>query len=251
MTVTSMTVIPEFEPVLAEVGLTDYAAVMATRQGESLIKPGLGDRERIRLEAAGRILYLKRYASNAPARTEWDALQAVQAAGVPTMQPVAMGAGEAGGFIIVTAVPGDALSRRMDELLTCRGSDPVVHEGLAAQLGQLAAKLHAAGLAHRDLYTAHVFVDEVDGRLDLYLIDLARVFTPLRWKWRWWLKDLAQLKFSLPPAWRRQHWSDIQQAYETARRTSLPWWAGCVIAVRVWRMARRMRRGTAAQRQGA
>ena len=66
---------------------------------------------------------------------------------------------------------------------------------------------------HRDLYTSHVFLDETPAGAELYLIDLARVFAP-RWRrFRWRVKDLAQVKYSMPDRWVREHWDDFLAAY--------------------------------------
>ena len=75
-------------------------------------------------------------------------------------------------------------------------------ETLLIATADLAAKLHNAGLHHRDLYLCH-FMAKVDGegdqpKVDVRLIDVARVgrlsfvFT----RRRWIIKDLAQFWFS-------------------------------------------------------
>jgi heptose I phosphotransferase len=68
---------------------------------------------------------------------------------------------------------------------------------LILQLADLVRRLHGAGLFHRDLYLAHIFIGpDVDGPPQLFLIDLQRVVAP-RWRrWRWMIKDLAALNFS-------------------------------------------------------
>ena len=49
--------------------------------------------------------------------------------------------------------------------------------------------------------------------MDLYLIDLARMFRP-RWRtFRWRVKDLAQLHYSLPVNWRGRWWETLLKAY--------------------------------------
>ncbi len=65
---------------------------------------------------------------------------------------------------------------------------------LARRLGLLVARLHAAGLAHRDLYLDHVFLRRAPGGdFELFLLDLhrARPSSPARARWR--IKDLAAL----------------------------------------------------------
>jgi len=236
---------------LQRAGLGDYASIMAHRAGQSLAKPGLGGRERIRLalptgDGADETIYLKRYPTGEPAQREWAALEAVRDAEVPTMGPLAMGTGPAGGFIIVTAVPGEALLRCMDDLLRRRGTDPAAMTALATELGHLIGSLHAAGLAHRDFYTAHVFLHERVEAMDLYLIDLARVFRPRRRRWRWWAKDLAQLKFSLPHRFSEPYWPEVWAAYVRKRGLQPPRRMGGIIDRRVRAMQRQAVRRLAA-----
>ncbi len=55
---------------------------------------------------------------------------------------------------------------------------------------------------------------------DLYLIDLARVFRP-RWrKFRWRVKDLAQLHYSMPSAWVEKYWPRFLEQYLTPARSA-------------------------------
>lgn len=241
---------PAWEPLLRDAGLATYEAVMACDAGEKLVKPGLGRRERIRLELSVgggmiRTVYLKRYPEPQRALREWEGVQRVRAAGVPTMEPVAMGHGQAGAFVIVSAVPGDALSRRIDAVLAARGHDEPYMTALARALGELAGTLHAAGLAHRDFYADHIFYNAAGDAFELHLIDLARVFRP-RWRqWRWRAKDLAQLRFSLPAAWVMAHWPAMQEAYESRLGGALPERVELVIERRVRRMKRRATRKAA------
>ncbi|RME73637.1 MAG: hypothetical protein D6776_06735 [Planctomycetota bacterium] len=65
---------------------------------------------------------------------------------------------------------------------------------LARALGALVARMHAAGVFHRDLYVCHVYHDEASGALGL--IDLARAGRRLLWRRRWRIKDLAALWYS-------------------------------------------------------
>jgi hypothetical protein len=59
----------------------------------------------------------------------------------------------------------------------------------------LAARLHRAGLHHRDLYLCHFFVNRAGA--DVRLIDVARVKRlPVLLARRWIVKDLAQFWYS-------------------------------------------------------
>jgi hypothetical protein len=180
-----------------------------------------------------------------PGTCEFDNIRAVRAAGVPTMQEVICG--QRGGllsrcrsYVIVTAVPGRSLEKCAEELLA---ADETAGQALAVKLGRLAAALHGQGFVHRDFYACHVFVDKehekdasstggrdarptrardvrdmasaggMSATLELYLIDLARVFRP-RWRqFRWRVKDLAQLKYSMPVNWVNEHWGHLLDGY--------------------------------------
>jgi hypothetical protein len=210
-------------------------------------------------------LYLKRYedegfgrkmvrlltygSGKSPGTCEFDNIVALRAAGATTMQEVICG--QRGGlfsrcrsYVIVTAVPGRSLEKCADELLA---SDPAAGLALAVKLGRLAAKLHGHGFVHRDFYACHIFVNrnsegyatetqraqreekrrERGDDFDLYLIDLARVFRP-RWrKFRWRVKDLAQLKYSMPVGWVKEQWGHFLEGYLEALEEHCPVRAGC------------------------
>jgi tRNA A-37 threonylcarbamoyl transferase component Bud32 len=207
--------------------------------GEDLSKPGLGRRRRTRIafrDERARLweMYLKRYsarptwqrvwrlltgrATRSAARREYRNIHAVRQAGVPTMRDIAYGAeydllGVTRSYLIVSAVPGDALERVADEFLSRHMQQPQLITQFTEQLVSLVQSLHGAGLCHRDLYASHIFLHEHDGRVELYLIDLARVFRP-RWRtFRWRVKDLAQLKYSMPWVWVQEHWQDFLTGY--------------------------------------
>ncbi|MGA2266129.1 MAG: lipopolysaccharide kinase InaA family protein [Phycisphaerae bacterium] len=235
---------------LAAAGLNSLEGAFAYGGGQDLVKPSLGNRRRTRIELTDRtgrrhVLYLKRYAPESffsrlrrgwtygfaagPARVEYDNIQRAAAAGVPTMQVVRWEEhcgwlGVRPGYLIAAAVPGDALERCAAAYLSRGG--PQAGATLAAKLAKLAATLHAAGYVHRDLYAGHIFLQEQEqeqepaGSVELYLIDLARMFAP-RWRrFRWQVKDLAQLKFSMPAEWVRRHWADFMRQYLAARGRS-------------------------------
>jgi len=68
---------------------------------------------------------------------------------------------------------------------------------LIFRVAEIARKMHAAGMNHRDFYLCHLLLDsrsEVD--FDLYLIDLHRVQIRKKVPLRWRVKDLSGLYFS-------------------------------------------------------
>jgi tRNA A-37 threonylcarbamoyl transferase component Bud32 len=215
-------------------GLDSMEGVMAYRGGTDLAKPGLDDRRRTRLELADQsgerhVFYIKRYGppgfldeirrwwrhggALSPAEAEARNIQAARQAGVATMRDLDCRAGTEGSYLITTAVPGEALERCGEAFWRRLAADERAAAELAARLAELVRSLHAAGYVHRDLYASHVFLDERGGRFDLYLIDLARMFRP-RWRrFRWRVKDLAALHYSLPPDWVAKWWEAFLRGY--------------------------------------
>jgi len=227
----------ELAGLLADAGLDTVEGAFACHRGHDLCKPGLGARRRTRITLTGpdgkpHQLYLKRYGPLrfrdrlrrlitlgpvSPAAAEFENILAAGRAGVPTMDAIAWGQ-ETGlpllaarrSYLVVSSVPGDAIERCGEEFLASR---PDAAEQLTDRLAQLVAALHAAGYVHRDLYASHVFLDASGDEVSLYLIDLARMFAPLRRKFRWRVKDLAQLKYSMPPPWVEACWDGFLDAY--------------------------------------
>ncbi len=68
-------------------------------------------------------------------------------------------------------------------------------------MADVAARLHLAGLHHRDLYANHFYMRASGaGGYEVRLIDTARVRPlPMWFRERWFVKDVAQLHFSLQP----------------------------------------------------
>ncbi|MHC4982882.1 MAG: lipopolysaccharide kinase InaA family protein [Planctomycetota bacterium] len=219
-------------------GLDTVEGAFAFRGGDDLEKAGLARRQRTRFrleDANGRAheLYLKRYGrepligrvrrlltygwGGGPAAVEFANVAAARSAGLPTMEAVACDeqagwCGPVRGYVILTAVTGDALERTFEEFLSRHGDDEAV-ERLTMKLAQVIRVFHGSGYVHRDLYASHVFLDDSQGRMAVYLIDLARMFRP-RWRrFRWRVKDLAQLKYSMPDSWTDRYWEVFLAAY--------------------------------------
>jgi len=228
---------PAEAALLKRQGLDTVNGAFAFGGGEALVKPGLGSRQRVRLALAGDdgrpvVWYLKRYGPDpwavrlwrrvgggaaGAARREFDNVRGLRAAGVPTMRAVAMGEesdalGPRRSYLIVTAVPGEALERCGEDFLARHGDAQAI-DAFNEALADLAGRLHAAGFVHRDFYASHIFLDPTREGPRLYLIDLARVFRPRRRRFRWRVKDLAQLKYSMPAAWVGEHWDRFLSSY--------------------------------------
>jgi len=244
----------EYRQPLADAGLDSLEALLSTAGHTSLDKPGLASwRTRLRLElpteAVEPTCFLKRYLKvpwpeqlkqrlagyRDTAATEWRWLKAFAERGLPGPRPVAYGVRRCGWLehasVLVTAkVPGESLERWAPREADGRLRSRRLKNQLLQGSAHVIAKLHGAGLIHRDLYLAHLFIDlpteppevapgaspevapgaaagEVAGEvaaaaelpLQLTLIDLQRVIQP-RFRWqRWVVKDLSALHYSTPP----------------------------------------------------
>jgi heptose I phosphotransferase len=157
----------------------------------------LPDRENCRLDAelpeGKRVrLHIKRYGAQDAAEPEVEGHRLLEEAGISTAPLVGWG-----------MVPGRGSFVIFDDLMGFTPADKLMEQGTAFEpvlLGptaELAAKLHSAGLHHRDLYLCH-FMARVDGeRAELKLIDTARVRRLPGWfARRWVVKDLAQFWYS-------------------------------------------------------
>lgn len=208
-------------------------------EGSDMVKPGLGRRRRTRIEFSdedgrGWVVFMKRY--DAPslrekltrfftfrrrwceAKNEFDNICAVRQADVPTMRAVICGAhigflGVGRNFIIVTSVPGESLEKTGDAFFEKYAQDHDILDSFNRQILRMVKLFHSAGFVHRDLYAAHIFMHEHDGLLELNLIDLARVFRPKFRKFRWKVKDLGQLKYSMPAFWVEKYFNRFLEAY--------------------------------------
>jgi hypothetical protein len=179
------------------------------------IKPwrDLPDRQNCTLdlppELGGHRLHVKRYSRGrrvraAAARAEIHGLELLEAHGIASTPLVAWGHLPDGrGFIITEDLIGYAPADRLLE----RG---LQFDRLLEPTAALAARLHDAGLHHRDLYLCHFFALPRDGKdrhtgrhtvldieRDLRIIDAARVRAlPRLRSRRWIIKDLAQFWYS-------------------------------------------------------
>lgn len=126
------------------------------------------------------------------AEREWSAAREIARLGLPTFEPVAWGRVSQGGIVrdsfLISREIADAIP--LDELIVERfraagadagrasaGEQSELRRQLAAGLGKLTARLHAAGIEHADLHAANVLVQtRGSSGLELWLIDLHRVY---------------------------------------------------------------------------
>lgn len=95
---------------------------------------------------------------------------------------------------------------------------------LIRRVAEIARKMHAAGMNHRDFYLCHLLLNaRSESDFDLYLIDLHRVQirkkVPLRWK----IKDLSGLYFSAMEIGltQRDKYYFLKQYYQQSLRSIL------------------------------
>jgi Lipopolysaccharide kinase (Kdo/WaaP) family len=158
----------------------------------------LPDRENCTFDTAwpdGRPLrfHVKRYPRRWArlAEDEATALEQMARKGIGCASLAAWGRLEDGrGFVITEDLAGFTPADKLIE----RGQP---FERLLTPTADLAAKLHAAGLHHRDLYLCH-FMARCESQVEIKLIDAARVRRLPRWplRRRWIVKDLAQFWYS-------------------------------------------------------
>ncbi len=252
----------DLRDLMRQEGLDSVAGAFAC-DGVDLDKPNLGERRRTRLElrdhdGRAHVLFLKRYGRcgagqmlralwthgrfRGAAMIEHDNILAARQAGATEIEVLAAGqepacCGRRRSYLVMSAVAGEALER-CDIAFWARLSEGAAAADFVGELAGLVSRLHGAGYVHRDLYTSHVFVDARGGRLSLGLIDLARAFRP-RWRrFRWRVKDLAQLRYSLPETWASQHWDAVLREYLGPRAADAPRWHKAIDA-KVARMRRK------------
>lgn len=127
---------------------------------------------------AGRVLHLVRRPA---AWREWNSIRAIAAAGIPTVDPLAVGSVKSGiwmreSWLVTQEIEGVV---PLDEFVTHdlgHAARPARTRGeLATRLGRLIGTMHAAGFVHRDLHAGNVLVRMENGEPSLWLIDLHEI----------------------------------------------------------------------------
>ena len=218
----------DFRPALDIQGLSSFDAMMTTTGGHCLRK--LADRENWRLDLPASAsqpsgAYLKRHHGRTingwlrarvgagPGETaghvEARNVARLSRAGIAAMRLIAYGQklhadGLLESFVLTEELVGytqlDHFLRRRFALARDRSTQRD-HDlnSLIRDVAAVASKFHKLGYNHRDLYCCHFFIKEAArGRFKVNLIDLQRVEHRRRLRWRWLVKDLAQLAYSAP-----------------------------------------------------
>ena len=229
----------ELLDVIRHNGLDSVEGAFSFPRAADLTRPGLGHRRYFRLELEGRdgrlhVMYMKRYGrepftwrlrrlitygwGKSPAGVEMANVRAAKEANLPAIQYAYYNHesdlfGARRSYIILSPVPGVALEHCGQSFLDRHWDHPEVLEGFTDRLAELVASLHRGGYVHRDLYTSHIYLDESEGDIKLWLIDLARMFRPRCCLFRWRVKDLSQLRYSMPPGWTAKYWQRFLAGY--------------------------------------
>lgn len=192
-----------FQPLLADIGLPNSDAVFEhprikvwrrlPDRENGLLDVTLGDGRQLRL-------HVKRYSAArrrglTPGESEAEGIFLLERAGIPTLELAAWGClPDRRSFIVTPDLSGYEAADKLIE----RGA--LSFTDLRDATADLTARLHNAGLHHRDLYLCHFFVRVENGApADVRLIDAARVKMLPRWvlRRRWIVKDLAQFWYSM------------------------------------------------------
>jgi heptose I phosphotransferase len=142
------------------------------------------------------------------AMNEVRAIEAVTQAGLDTMTIAAFGERSSNPARIESFIVTDDLTDTLsleDVAHLWAGKPPVqLKRQLIRRLAQIARRMHAAGVNHRDFYLCHFLIKQADfdaGNIEvpLYLIDLHRAQLRTSVPRRWLVKDLGGLYFSAAP----------------------------------------------------
>ncbi|GAA6130932.1 lipopolysaccharide core heptose(I) kinase RfaP [Halopseudomonas sabulinigri] len=136
---------------------------------------------------------------------EWQAIAALQQAGVPTMTAVAFGergrnpAAQHSFIITEELAPTISLEDYSMDWLS-QPPEPALKRALIERVAQMTGQMHRAGVNHRDCYICHFLLhtdQEISAQsVSLSLIDLHRAQIRNKVPLRWRNKDLAGLYFS-------------------------------------------------------
>jgi hypothetical protein len=212
---------PDYLKTLSDEGLCDLGALLETPGESRLEKRGLASwRQRLvlTLNTSNGVqkCYLKRFSPpplrqqlvnllagfGSTAEVEFHWLRQLTGLGIGTPQVVACGTRrngfrEVASLLLTAELHGESLEKWLPRRAASLSQD--MKRTLSKSLAALVAKLHNAGLVHRDLYLSHIYISAKGANdIELSLLDLQRVVRT-RWRrWRWIVKDLAALNYSTP-----------------------------------------------------
>ena len=207
-------------------GLLDFATIYRFQGGE--IVKNISSRSVVRIELGApdtHVLYLKRHGpekinafSSPPffnfsgvlsqGRLEFENICEFRENSISTVTPVACGehrihSNRFESFVLTEDFhPWISLEEMIrDHPEFFQGCEGIRRKkALLRKLGRLARKMHEAGFNHRDFNATHILLRYTDGGElhDPALFDLQRVDRKRIFRFRWMIKALAELNYSLP-----------------------------------------------------
>ena len=219
----SFTVDPDFKNSLSDMNLNSIEDIFSLDTAKNLNKKNLA-RFRSRFEFKigpphSTTLFLKRY-DNPPVSVqlknwisghgrkslgflEFETSENLSQSGINTPKTVAYGEQwnlffEKRSFFITEKIPAaEALERKLPDYFQGKATAENIklRKIFIAELAEFIRKFHETNYRHRDLYFAHIFLND-NG--EFFLIDLARAFKPILQSRRFQIKDIAQLYYSAP-----------------------------------------------------
>jgi heptose I phosphotransferase len=132
------------------------------------------------------------------AANEWDAILRFHSAGIPTMEPVALGVHGRRSLLVTKSLDGhqNLLEWLRDQTESDSHPDPEHVRRLIGELARITRDMHGAGLHHQDFYLNHLLIPNGREPGGIRVIDLGRVRQQRRLGNRWIIKDLSQLDYS-------------------------------------------------------
>jgi hypothetical protein len=222
-----MVVNREFLPVLKSAGMTDFERVYHFQDG--VVVKRIRARSVTRISIGGppqpHVLYLKRHVgarvtisellgawvlgrSVSPGMVEFENICTFREHGFVTVTPVAAGQRRISAWRYESFLITESVSP-FTSLEAIIRHDPARLEGpkgelfkrpLLAAVGDLARRMHAAGFNNRDFNSTHVLIGPHNGNeeVTLALLDLQRVDRKKWMRFRWMIKTMAELIYSMP-----------------------------------------------------
>ena len=220
----------DFEPILTASGLRSFDDFYAY-SGKLSLKKEMAARTVVRIELGDgeqrTFFYLKRHQEekislrdwlqdrlwgkrNSQGAVEFNFLCAFRAKGLATVTPVATGTRRIGALkyrsflLTLDFAPYQQLEKVLKHTPEAyAGSRGQKRRKLLLQrIASLARQMHACGYNHRDFNATHILLHDRPQRPrpSMAVFDLQRVDTSWWLKWRWAIKTLAEVNYSLPSA---------------------------------------------------
>lgn len=161
-------------------------------------------------------LYLKKYEFNLKeAENEWRNFSLLWEKGFPTLTPVVFGNKKDKVLIGTEELKFPSFLKLLSEKL-------ISPEILLLKFSQFLALFHENNFFHQDCYIGHF---HYDAKKDMfYIMDVARVKYNPKFKMRYLIKDLAQLKYSFMKTFKEQNlywWDFFWKEYNKHRKEKL------------------------------